>query len=161
MERDGYLSWDAVYRPGKVVATGYRKGRKVLVETVETTEKASAVALAADRTAIQADGRDLAVVTVCLKDRKGRFVPDACDWVTLKVDGPARILGVGNGDPAWQEKERPDDPDARTFRVKTFTGLAQVLVQSDGAPGAATLTVSGSGLASAALTMGFPSKNEK
>lgn len=155
MERDGYLSWDAVYRPGKVVATGYRKGRKVLVETVETTEKASSIALEADRTEIQADGRDLAVVTVSLKDRKGRFVPDACEWVTLEVNGSARILGVGNGDPAWQEKERPDERDARTFRVKTFNGLAQVLVQSDGAPGAATLTVSGTGLASAALTMGF------
>lgn len=159
MVRDGYLSWEAVYRPGKVVATGYKKGRKVLVETIETTEKASAVALEADRTALQADGRDLAVVTVCLKDRKGRFVPNACEWVTLEVNGPARILGVGNGDPAWQEKERPDDPHARTFRVRTFNGLAQVLVQSDGAPGVATLTVSGTGLASAALTIGFPSKN--
>ena len=96
-----------------------------------------------------------------LKDRKGRFVPDACEWVDLQVNGPARILGVGNGDPAWQEKERPDEPDARTFRVKTFNGLAQVLVQSDGVPGAVTLTVSGTGLASASLTMGFPSKNEK
>ena len=153
MERDGYLSWDAVYRPGKVVATGFRKGRKILVQTVETTEKASAVALEADRTAIRADGRDLAVVTVCLKDRKGRFVPDACEWVTLEVNGPARILGVGNGDPAWQEKERPDEPDARSFRVKTFNGLAQVLVQSDGAPGAATLTVSGTGLAPSTLTL--------
>ncbi|MBO6063744.1 MAG: beta-galactosidase, partial [Bacteroidales bacterium] len=107
----------------------------------------------ADRTAIRADGRDLAVVTVCLKDRKGRFVPDACEWVTLEVNGPARILGVGNGDPAWQEKERPDEPDARSFRVKTFNGLAQVLVQSDGASGEATMTVSGTGLAPSTLTL--------
>ncbi|MBQ3765802.1 MAG: DUF4982 domain-containing protein [Bacteroidales bacterium] len=153
MERDGYLCWDAVYRPGKVVATGYRKGRKVLVETVETTEKASAVALEADRTVLQADGRDLAVVTVSLKDRKGRFVPDASEWVTLEVDGPAHILGVGNGDPAWQEKERPEGPDARIFRVKTFNGLAQVLLQSTGAPGAASLTVSGTGLAPSTLNL--------
>ena len=111
------------------------------------------VALEADRTALQADGRDLAVVTVCLKDRKDRFVPDACEWVTLEVNGPARILGVGNGDPAWQEKERPDEPDARTFRVKTFNGLAQVLLQSDGTPGTASLTVSGTGFAPSTLTM--------
>ncbi len=148
MERDGYLSWDAVYRPGKVVATGYRKGRKVLVKTVQTTEKASAVELEADRTAIRADGRDLAVVTIRLKDRKGRFVPDACEWVTLEVDGPVRILGVGNGDPAWQEQERPDDPDARMFRVKTFNGLAQVLLQSTHESGEAALTVSAGGMSS-------------
>ena len=153
MERNGYLSWDAVYQPGKVVATGYRKGRKVLVETVETTGKASVIALQADRPAIQADGRDIAVVTVSLKDGKGRFVPDACEWVTLEVDGPVRILGVGNGDPAWQEKERPDDPDARTFRVKTFNGLAQVLLQSAGTPGSASLTVSGTGVTPSTLIM--------
>lgn len=153
MERNGYLSWDAVYQPGKVVASGYRKGRKVLVETVETTGKASAVALEADRPAIQADGRDLAVVAVSLKDSKGRSVPDACEWVSLEVNGPVRILGVGNGDPAWQEKERPDNPNARTFRVKTFNGLAQVLLQSDGTPGTASLTVSGTGVTPSTLTM--------
>lgn len=151
MERGGYLSWDAVYQPGKVVATGYRKGRKVMVETVETTGKASVIELQADRPVIQADGRDIAVVTVRLKDSKDRFVPDACEWVTLEVDGPFRILGVGNGDPAWQEKERPDDPAARTFRVKTFNGLAQVLLQSTGTSGTTSLTVSGTGLAPSTL----------
>ena len=155
MPHAGYLSWDAVYRPGKVVATGYRKGRKVLTQTLETTESATAAVLEADRTDITADGRDLAVISVCLKDRKGRFVPDACEWLDLKVEGPARILGVGNGDPAWQEKERPDEPDARTFRVKTFNGLAQVLLQSTGAPGTAALTVSGPGIPSADLTVNF------
>lgn len=151
MERGGYLSWEAVYSPGKVVATGYRKGRKVLTETLETTEKASAVTLEADRTEIRSDGRDLAVVNIGLQDRKGRFVPDACEWLTLEVDGPVRILGVGNGDPAWQERERPDQPDARSFRVKTFNGLAQVLLQSTGAPGTALLTVSGAGLDSGSV----------
>lgn len=153
MKCGGYLSWDTIYRPGKVVATGFKKGKKVLVETVETTEKASAVALKADRTVIQADGRDLAVVTVSLKDRKGRSVPDACEWITLDMDGPVRILGVGNGDPAWQEKERPDDPESRSFRVKTFNGLAQVLLQSTGTAGRATLSVSGTDLAPSTLTV--------
>ena len=149
MEAGGYLSWDAIYRPGKVVATGYRKGRKVMTQVVETTGKASAIALQADSTA------DLAIVTVSLKDRKGHQVPDACEWITLEVDGPVNILGAGNGDPAWQEKERPEQPDSRTFRVKTFNGLAQVLLQGAGTPGPATLTVSGPGLAPSTLPMSF------
>ena len=153
MERGGYLSWDAVYRPGKVVATGYRNGRKVMTETVETTDNVSKVGLEADRKVIQADGRDLAVVTVSLEDRKGRFVPDACEWLDLRVEGPVRILGVGNGDPAWQDRERPVDPAARRFRVKSFNGLAQVLLQSGGEPGEAVLTVSGAGLPDSSLTL--------
>ena len=72
-------------------------------------------------------------------------MPDACEELTLTVEGPARILGVGNGDPAWQASERPEDPEARTFRVRTFNGLAQVLLQSTENPGTVTLRVSAKG----------------
>ena len=43
-------------------------------------------------------------------------------------------------------KERPADRNARTYQVKTFNGLAQVLLQSTGDKGTATLTVEGEGL---------------
>ena len=52
-----------------------------------------------------------------------------------------RILGVGNGDPAFRDPERPDKRDARHFSVKTFNGLAQVLLQSSDTCGVAQLTV--------------------
>ena len=51
---------------------------------------------------------------------------------------------VGNGDSAWQAPERPMDPDARTFSVASFSGLAQVLLQVNGTD--ARLIVSGEGL---------------
>ena len=151
MENGGYLSWDAVYKPGKVKAVGYRKGRKVLEKVIETTGAAEKVSLEADRTALQAGGTDVAVVTLSLLDAKGRQVPDACEEVTLSVEGPVRILGVGNGDSAWQAAERPADPAARSFSVKTFNGMAQVLIQTMDAPGIATLTAEGAGLSVAAL----------
>jgi len=145
MEHGGYLSWDAVYRPGTVRATGYRNGRRILTRTIETTGPASTIVLSSDRPAIKADGQDVAVCTISLEDSKGRFVPDACEMMEIRVDGPVRILGVGNGDPAWQDRERPDSPDARSFRVRTFNGLAQVLLQSTHGSGRATLTVTGAG----------------
>ena len=91
------------------------------------------------------------MVTLSLLDAKGRQVPDACEEVTLSVEGPVRILGVGNGDSAWQAAERPADPAARSFSVKTFNGLAQVLIQTMDAPGIATLTAEGAGLSVATL----------
>ena len=153
MERNGYLSWDTVYQPGKVRAVGYRNGKKVLEETVETTEQASRIVLEADRTAIDADNRDVSVCTVRLVDRKGRFVPDACERLTLTVAGPVRILGVGNGDPAWQDDERPDTPDTRTFQVHSFNGLAQVLLQSTHEAGEAALTVQADGMPASTLIL--------
>lgn len=140
MPENGHLSWKAVYHPGALKATGYRSGKRVLVRKVETAGEPARILLEADRTVIKADNRDVAVVRIELRDKKKRFVPDACDELTLTVSGPVRIIGVGNGDPAYRDTERPADADARTCRVKTFNGLAQVLLQSTGKAGEATLT---------------------
>ena len=143
MPHAGHLAWEAVYKPGKVRAVGYKNGKKVLTQTIETTGPASKIGLEADRSVICADGRDVAVCTVSLMDSKGRFAPDACEDVTICISGPARILGVGNGDSAWQAPERPSDPDARRFQVRTFNGLAQILLQSTAEEGIVELKVEG------------------
>ena len=141
MPRNGHLSWKAVFQPGAVKAVGYKNGKKILARTVETTGVPARISLTADRSVIQADNRDVAVCNIELQDKKKRFVPTACNDLTITVSGPVRILGVGNGDPAYQATERPADADARTYQVKAFNGLAQVLLQSTGEAGEATLTV--------------------
>ncbi len=141
MPRNGDLSWKAVFQPGAVKAVGYKNGKKILARTVETTGAPARISLTADRPVIQADNRDVAVCNIELQDKKKRFVPTACNDLTITVSGPVRILGVGNGDPAYQATERPADADARTYQVKAFNGLAQVLLQSTGEAGEATLTV--------------------
>ena len=141
MPKNGHLSWKVVYQPGSVKAVGYNGGKKVLTKTVETTGEAARIVLSADRPVIKADGRDVAVFRVELQDRKKRFVPTACDRLDFTVEGPVRILGVGNGDPAYRDRERPADPDARSYQVNAFNGLAQILLQSTGEAGQATLTV--------------------
>ena len=141
MPRNGHLSWKAVFQPGAVKAVGYKNGKKILARTVETTGVPARISLTADRSVIQADNRDVAVCNIELQDKKKRFVPTACNDLTITVSGPVRILGVGNGDPAYQATERPADTDARTYQVKAFNGLAQVLLQSTGEAGEATLTV--------------------
>ena len=142
MPYGGYLSWDAVYKPGSVKAVGYKNGRNVRTEVVETTLPASQVEV------VQAFAQDgLTVCTVRLLDAKGRWVPDACLPLSLEVSGAVRILGVGNGDSAWHAPERPADPEARSFAVSSFNGLAQVLLWGH----SGTLTVSGAGLRPASL----------
>ena len=44
---------------------------------------------------------------------------------------------------AWQAPERPSDPDARRFQVRTFNGLAQILLQSTAEEGIVELKVEG------------------
>ena len=135
MPRNGHLEWTAIYKPGRVAAIGYKKGKKVMTETVYTAGAPAKILAKVEPSDIRADGRDLSVVTVVIQDAQGHFAPTACVPVTVKVEGPVRILGAGNGDPAFRGREHPEDPADRNFTIDTFNGLAQVLVQSTGEPG--------------------------
>lgn len=146
MTRNGYLSWHTVYAPGTIKATGYKSGKKIMEQRVETSGKPARIVITADCSTLSADNCDVAVFKVELRDEQDRFVPTACVDLTLTVEGPIRILGVGNGDPAYRDKERPEDSDARTFRFKTFNGLAQVLLQSIHVKGKACLTLQADGM---------------
>lgn len=153
MPKNGHLAWKAVYQPGTVKAVGYKGGKKWLTKQVETTGTPARMALTSDRYTLRADGSDVAVCRIEVQDKQKRMVPTACDELVLEVSGPVRILGAGNGDPAFRDADRPADPDARTFRVKAFNGLAQVLLQSTGEPGEATLTAEADGMPAATCTL--------
>ena len=153
MPKNGHLSWTAIYQPGTVKAIGYKNGKKILTRNVETTGAPARISLTADRSVIQADNRDVAVFRVELQDKKKRFVPTACDDLTITVNGPVRILGVGNGDSAYQSTERPADTNAHTYQVKAFNGLAQILLQSTGESGEATLIVGADSLPAASFVL--------
>jgi len=146
MPKNGHLEWKAVYKPGYVKAVGYKNGKRIKVEKIETTDVATRIVLDADRTSLVSNNQDVAVCKIELQDKKKRFVPDACLNLKLKVSGPIRILGVGNGDPAYQTTERPADSNARTYEVKSFNGLAQVLLQSTKETGEAILTIEAEGM---------------
>ena len=146
MPRNGHLKWKAVYQPGKVVAVGYRNGKRILTEKIETTKPAAKIVVKADRQMITADGRDVSVVTIELHDQNGRIVPDACNVLKFTLEGNGRILGAGNGDPQYMGEDHPKEKDCQTFSIPAFNGLAQVLIQSSQEPSALRLTANGEGL---------------
>lgn len=154
VEPMSHAEWRTVYRPGEIRAIGRRNGRKVAETQVRTAGAPAAVTATPDRASLKADGEDVAVVNISLADARGNFTPTACVPVTVTVEGPVSILGGGNGDPAWQATERPADALARTFTLPSFNGLAQVLIQAGGTPGAATVTIEAAGAsASVPLTI--------
>ena len=153
MPPGGHLKWKAVYQPGKVVATGYKNGRRILTETISTTKPAAKIVLKADRDVINADGRDVAVVTAEVHDSKGRIVPDACPQLTFHIKGDAHIIGAGNGDPAYLGADHPQDINCKEFQMPAFNGLAQVLIQSGHEASTLTLTATSDGLTMGTLTV--------
>ena len=153
MPRNGHLKWKAVYQPGRVEATGYKNGKRILTKTIETTKVAAKVVLKADRQQIAADGQDMAIVNIELHDQKGRFVPNACPVLTFCLEGDANIIGCGNGDPSYLGSDHPDKQPCHTFSIPAFNGRAQVLIQSGKLPSTVTLKCTADGLKYGLLTI--------
>jgi beta-galactosidase len=106
MKKNGNLSWNVVYKPGTLVAKGYKNNTIFIEDKVETTKEPYAIQLITDRKEMNANGEDVSVVTVQITDNKGREVPIANNEVSFNLIGPGKIIGVGNGDPASHEIDK-------------------------------------------------------
>jgi len=106
MPVNGHLEWNVTYAPGTLLAHSYRAGQLVLTADIATTGEAAALHLTADRLHLQADGADVAVITVAIHDAQGRRVPTAEDEIHFTTTGPGKIIGVGNGDPSSHAAEQ-------------------------------------------------------
>jgi beta-galactosidase len=73
-------------------------------------------------------------------------VPVAENQVTFTVEGPGKIIGVGNGNPSSHE------PDKGSKR-RVFNGLAQVIVQSQKQGGEIVLAARADGLQTTTVTI--------
>jgi beta-galactosidase len=140
-----HLEWNVKYAPGKLMARGVRDG-KPIEATVETTGAPAAVQLTADRAKLAANNMDIAVVKVAILDAHGRVVPVADNKVTFTLTGPAKLIGVGNGDPSSHE---PDKAGSRS----AFHGLAQAIVQTTEKGGAIKLKAEAAGLKAGSVTL--------
>jgi beta-galactosidase len=119
MPVNSHLEWQVPYAPGILSAKGYKNGQVVAEARKVTAGDPAAVALTPDRGSIQADGEDVSVVTVEVRDKEGRPVPTASNEIRFSLEGPGKIIGVGNGDPICHEPDRYFD----TVTQVAITGL--------------------------------------
>jgi beta-galactosidase len=80
------------------------------------------------------------VINVSIVDAQGRPVPTAGNKVVFALNGPASVIGVGNGDPSCHEPDKASERSA-------FNGLCMAIVQSKrGEAGTIEVTVTSEGL---------------
>jgi len=116
-----HLEWMVPYTPGELKAVA-RKGGKVIAEaSLRTAGTPVRFAFETDQTTLDPGQRELAYLTIRVEDADGTFHPKGERWVSIQIQGPARILGVHNGDPLSHHPFQ-----SRT--VKTFNGLARVIL---------------------------------
>jgi beta-galactosidase len=106
MEQNGHLEWKVKYSPGVLMARGFINGKNIVSDRVETSGEATVIRLRPDRSSIKADRQDVSMITVAIEDDKGRFVPVAGNEIMFTLDGPGKIIGVGNGDPSSHEADQ-------------------------------------------------------
>lgn len=139
-ERNRIL-WEKVpFKKGKVEAIAYIGGKEVARHNLSTFGDAKRLTATPDNSAWKADGMDLQHVRIAAVDSKGLTDKKASGLLTFKVDGPADIVGVINGD------MKSDELSVGNTR-SLFNGAATVILRSrKDTPGKVTLTVSTPGL---------------
>ncbi len=126
MPGNSHLNWNVNYEPGTLTAIGYRNGRKLITE-VATSGKPVNVVVTPYKTTMLADAKDVSVINISMVDKNGVEVPDANNLIHFSLQGDAKIIGVGNGDPSSHEQDKFDDTAAQRH---LFNGKCQVIVQS-------------------------------
>jgi beta-galactosidase len=106
MAINSHLEWKVKFQPGTMEAIGYKKGRKVLSDKVQTTGAPATISLETSDATIESNKESVAVVTVSVKDKNGLQSPVASGEILFSVKGPGKIIGVGNGDPTSLEADK-------------------------------------------------------
>src|SRR5262249_40717765 len=97
MTKDSHLAWIVENAPGTLEARGYKNDQQVLMSGRATTGPARGLAMKADREEILANGEDVRMLAVEVRDARGEVVPTADNPVTFRISGPGKLIGVGNG----------------------------------------------------------------
>lgn len=117
MENGGYLVWENVTAErGGLLAVGYRDGREIMRSSLKTAGKERRLQITEEYRE-----NDIVIRRLAVTDEAGNVVPgDDREFVIPAEWGT--LLGASNGDPS-------DHTPGKCGRVRTFHGLAQVIVK--------------------------------
>jgi beta-galactosidase len=130
---DLHLTWYLPYEPGVIKAVGKNGGKVVFTSELKTTGEPATIRLTSDKTKLDADSRDVAHIKVEILDKDGNVVPTAENLVKFSIEGPAKLIGVDNGNPK-------DHNSMKISQRNAFSGLCLAIIQSTAKPGKIKIT---------------------
>ncbi|OZB98626.1 glycoside hydrolase family 2 TIM barrel-domain containing protein [Paenibacillus sp. XY044] len=139
-----FMEWHVPYHTGTIRAVG-RNGDAVVSEhTMKTAGTPCRIVLDADRSALSANGRDIAHIEVRVVDEQGIIVPNTDFELSFDLQGEGEIIGVDNGD-------LRDHGPYKGSRRETRGGRCLVVVQSGPEAGELVIRAAADGLAEGEL----------
>ncbi|MDO4275024.1 MAG: glycoside hydrolase family 2 TIM barrel-domain containing protein [Eubacteriales bacterium] len=137
--------YEAVYEPGVLEVKAYYKDT-VYTEKLHTAKEKLLLCAETDRKELQANGADLAFVTVELRDENSIVNMQERRNIAVEIEGNGIIQGYGNADPyfqgSYQEKNIP-----------AFEGRVQAVVRAGFEPGEIKLIFSSEGCESVEMAI--------
>ncbi|MFC8823978.1 glycoside hydrolase family 2 TIM barrel-domain containing protein [Streptomyces sp. NPDC057137] len=100
----GYIAaFATTYEPGTVTAVAYHNGVESGRSELSTAGPVEALSLTPESDHLDLTDESLAFVRLALVDRDGRVNPSQAETVTITVEGPAVLQGLGSSDPKPHE----------------------------------------------------------
>ena len=146
MTDDMQIVWLVPYAPGELRVVARSEGRADYAVAHRTAGEPEGLRVTTDRATMPSDRRAVARIEVDVVDADGTLVPYAGNRLRFAVSAGGRLIGVENGDILDLDSTKADNRRA-------FRGKAVALVQSTGAAGPVTVTVTGDGLPAETVTI--------
>jgi beta-galactosidase len=122
------LVWSVPFEAGEIKVVARNGGEEICKKSHTTAGVATAVDLIADRKSIRNNRSDVVHIEAQLRDEDGIMLPDANHMIEFEISGPAKLLGVENGDILDLE------PHKVNYR-RAFKGKCLLITQSTGEKG--------------------------
>ena len=150
------LMWhDVVYEPGEVKVIAYdRNGKATAEKVIRTAGKPHRIELSTPHHTLNADGKDLAYVTLRIVDKDGNLCPTDGRLVNFNVKGAGRYRASANGDPTCLDL-------FHLPRMHAFNGMLTVILQASKEAGTMELKASTKGLKSGSIQIDVKSLNQQ
>lgn len=134
------------YKEGRLTAFAYdAEGNEIARCEERSFGNPAKIELKAEYEEIMADGEDLQFVEITVLDRDGNEVKNARNRVSLNVSGPARLVGMDNGDST-------DYDQYKASSRMLFSGKLIAIIAATKTPGSICVTASSEGLPDKSIT---------
>lgn len=142
---DFSATYTVPYASGELKAVGYTKGYADGEMTLRTAQNA-ALKLEIDRTALRANGEDVAFCMICFADEQGTKDLHTVHKIRVSLEGPGTLEALGSADPCSEECY--DAPES-----VSYDGCCMAVIRAGNTAGEIRLTATADGVEMQSVTI--------
>lgn len=140
------IIWMVPYQKGALKVIARNNKEPIVAKKFKSAGAASSIQLNVDRTTVNANRTDVVQITISIVDDNNVMLPDADNFVEFEISGPAKLLGVENGDIL-------DLAPHKVLSRKVFKGKCLLLIQATDKTGVIEVKAKSKGLQTSTKTI--------